>query len=597
MIQYLTGGLAGGFIGATLLPFFDPLKQRSAYKAWRDDPVLWPPVADLVHMRTSGLLSEPWYRFGMRNSGFDVDGVTDPKNKEFWLAWLESQYKLPGVGEIFDAWARRIIKPDVACQHLRRAGVDTSVYYRYFDSYLQHMTPAEGIVAWNRGLIDERAWDKIADRNRLVAGAERTAIKESRNLLPPPSDLIVFSHKDVFNEQLVRQMGWDEEFPEFFAHLMDQQGLGWDLSRHYPPEQTGDLKSWAQAYHRAAWSEISPTQSYQMLHRIRAGDPRPSAWKRMGVRPVDIKWVENILKINDYPAGVRNHLIAISYLPIGRIDLRRLNKDKVIPDAELTHYYQDQGYEPRDADRLAEWTIRENSKRKPKAGTRWTVGQISAAWADGAISNAVAQQLLLVWYEDAGDAERAFTVLQGQYAARRVRKFIAAVKRRFIGGELTAAEADRALIAGGVMAGKAREAVVIWEIELVSKLRHISAREILDLFESRLILEGEARVRLGNLKYPADEIDLLITRGEYRIDLSDIAARKKRQSELKQAARDARTALMHTGTPAQLLQWMCAGEISASAVKNRLVQLGMRSADAERAIATAAANPKCRFTR
>jgi len=151
---------------------------------------------------------------------------------------------------------------------------------------------------------------------------------------PSPTDFIRFATRDVFREDIVEKYGYDSEWDKIESGIkeyVEKAGINLDVLKWY----------W-----RAHWVLPSPRMAYEMLHR--------------GIITQDD--IRELLRISDYAPNWIEKLIAISYSPITRVDLRRLYQIGVIDEDRLLKGYKDLGYSEEDAKLMVEWTKLEYSQ-------------------------------------------------------------------------------------------------------------------------------------------------------------------------------------------------------------------------------------------
>jgi len=126
----------------------------------------------------------------------------------------------------------------------------------------------------------------------------------------------------------VKKYGYDNEWDKIASGMKDYvQKAGIDL----------EVLKW---YWRAHWVLPSPQMAFEMLHR--------------GIITQDD--IRELLRISDYAPNWIEKLIAISYSPITRVDLRRLFQIGIIDEERLLKGYKELGYSEEDAKLMVEWT-------------------------------------------------------------------------------------------------------------------------------------------------------------------------------------------------------------------------------------------------
>jgi len=190
------------------------------------------------------------------------------------------------------------------------------------------------IRAWWRKAIDEGKVDDTLLREGFDE-EEIKAIKEAMLYYPSPTDFIRFATRDVFREDIVKEYGYDSEWDKIekgIKEYVEKAGINLDVLKWY----------W-----RAHWVLPSPQMAYEMLHR--------------GIITQDD--IRELLRISDYAPNWIEKLIAISYSPITRVDLRRLYQIGVIDEDRLLKGYKDLGYSEEDAKLMMEWTKLEYAQK------------------------------------------------------------------------------------------------------------------------------------------------------------------------------------------------------------------------------------------
>lgn len=183
------------------------------------------------------------------------------------------------------------------------------------------------ITAWWRKIIDEGKVDDTLLREGYDE-EEIKAIKEALQFYPSPTDFIRFATRDVFREDIVEKYGYDSEWDKIESGIKEYvEKAGIDL----------EVLKW---YWRAHWVLPSPQMAFEMLHR--------------GIITQDD--IRELLRISDYAPNWIEKLIAISYSPITRVDLRRLYQIGVINEERLFKGYKELGYSDEDAKLMVEWT-------------------------------------------------------------------------------------------------------------------------------------------------------------------------------------------------------------------------------------------------
>lgn len=537
-----------------------------------------------------------------------------------------------------------ILRPEAEKQ-MRKLGYLDDDYVKWM---LDQLTPIDYtliITLLNRGLIDFFDADELLKRSGVSIPEERFNLLKLAEIIPPPTDLVRFVVKDVFDERIVAEMGWDDEYEdqrERYEFWCKAQGLG---ESDLPGNPDGVPINWPRLYYRANWQNISPTQSYIALHRL-----RPTTSTTGGPRnPNGVVFtradMERILRISDYPKRQRDWLIETSYQPLTRVDLRRMYDlgslgDKA-PDRpfdpldsestalsspasrELFESYQDLGYQAHDAAKLTHFTISEERTRRSKQ----TLGNARAAIADaykvGVISwQEAAIRLYRLRLDDptrraafdnlnrteqeaivrADPATmQALAQLDLQADTQMVKEWVRSIRTAYVTGRWGRNEAEGQLRTLGIVESRAQRYLDLWDARKSGSRKMLTVDKITGYARRDIIGLAEMETRLINLGY-SEEDTRAIRREVARQRIADALREDERsartqqqlaraierqaiQQQRQQAALIRR--LQRLGTPSQLSRWVVRGLLGADSMLARLLSDGVSRLDAEAKVAEA----------
>lgn len=204
----------------------------------------------------------------------------------------------------------------------------------------------------------------IQGRLRELGSLEQEDEQELENLfqqIPGPADIIRFMVRDTENPDVVNTFQTDANFDDNYQGILQQwaqyQGVSDDVMR----------REW-----RAHWSIPSPTQLYEVLHRLRH-DPDYSA-----SHDVEGDVQQALIQQDILPYWIPA-LLAISYHPLTRTDLNRAyDRGWISDDDYLTGMYNN-GYSDDDAATLLRFAQNERliAVKNSDFGRMWIDGQIS----------------------------------------------------------------------------------------------------------------------------------------------------------------------------------------------------------------------------
>lgn len=386
-------------------------------------------------------------------------------------------------------------------------------WHEILDLYFRNLISMEQVYECFRSILISPQWDYFAPMFWSAAA------------VPGPSDLIRFMVREAFNEQIVRKYGYDEEYPEEIERWLRAQGMNYTLSEHPATWGAGGLFGgqvgggtlekdphagqamdihWGRIYWRAHWDLPSPTQAYQMLFRLRP-EAAPRIAAQLGVDPdsivTTINEVRDLLKIADYPKYWRDRLIAISYLPINRTDLKAIITEGVPDPVPPEERLQDLGYTKDDAKVVAGLFKRRATLTLANRGLLVSLREAMNMFADNLITKEELQGALeaLDLDDKQKDMAIATALLRRKYRIRKamIRYLVRAYVRSIISG-IELREQLRAL---GLDNATIDEIIGLARLQRLSSSRRMAATGVLWDFQRGLRGFEQALEELVELGY------------------------------------------------------------------------------------------------
>ena len=305
-----------------------------------------------------------------------------------------------------------------------------------YDYYKPKLSPTALLEAEKR--IEELDYDVTqALKDAGFNDKEIKILRELSYAYPSPTDFIRFAVRDVFTKDAKTQEALSAEFPEDIVPYAEKAGM------------RKDVLMW---YWKAHWELPSPTQVYEMLHRLNPDvlKVRGDAYKEMGLELDKLETtketVEFYLKQADYDKRWRQRLLAISYNPLTRVDLRRIYELGLIDDNELLARLMEVGYTKKDAELMVEFykTFKQEEART------FAKTEIKYLLYYGIINETEAKVMLerLGYTEE--DAKTMIELWKVKLAEKDMRETQKFVRDAYALGEITRAEAERILREAGL---------------------------------------------------------------------------------------------------------------------------------------------------
>ncbi|RLI98003.1 MAG: hypothetical protein DRP00_02950 [Candidatus Aenigmatarchaeota archaeon] len=365
-----------------------------------------------------------------------------------------------------------------------------------YDYYKPKLTVTELLEAERR--IDNLDYDvNSALKEHGLNDKEIEILRKLSYAYPSPTDFIRFAVREVFTDDKETQEALRAEFPDNIVEYAKKAGMD------------KDVLMW---YWMSHWELPSPTQVYEMLHRLNPEvlSVRGKAYEEMGLDleqlKTDLRTVEFYLKQADYDKRWRQRLLAISYSPITRVDLRRIYELGLIDDNELLARLMEIGYTKADAQKLVEfYKTYKVSEEKDLTRT-----QILQLWSIGEITDKECKEMLMRLGYDDVEAEFLITLEKYKLAEKELNDMISVYVYQFEEGLISEEELVAKLDELGIRATRRDKIVVDAVRRRNRKIRLPSKEDIVKWYKQKLITEEKARELLSRINIPEEFHDLYL---------------------------------------------------------------------------------------
>lgn len=537
----------------------------------------------------------------------------------------------PSPGDTLRWYFSELIDDETASKWLNWSGYTNADVIAAAKAARPPISLGEAIQLANREVLSISEWATNLKRMGYGDPDQQIQLAELLKQIPGPSDLIRFSVREVWDENVVREFGYDEEFPQEAAYWLRQQGYDWTEDVTLPDGSTVPGVKWPLAYWRSHWQVISPGQAYEMLHRLRGDPANPATWRVPGVKPFTIDDVKRVLKIADYPAPFRDRLAAISYRPIGIRQIRQLVAANIWGRAELLEGYQDLGYSPASADTLARMDLETERTKRLKSLESGQRTRVLRGYEVGIISrDQAAVQLYALSLTSAAATDRFTALFIGEQIAvanrdpvirqtldsidtdlsvSLARSAIAAIRSSFLRYETSDSAAQLALEEIGVSQVRIDRYLQGWQWARYRRGKSLAVGQIRQTVIRGVVTPQDALARLSTLGYlPVDALALLtmwssdhqlyISRAQQSLARSAAAQQRaliRQQRELQRQLKQTQAQLAYNAPVGKLKKWLGKGLISEAEARMRMAALGHDTQFISREIADA--TTKLEYTR
>lgn len=625
---------------------FQSITREVTYQANRGNPNVIPATGDVIKLLNCGLLSESdarlmlayngvrmsrtagsqsatsrawdslidatartfepqtllqWYRAGYITEG-DFDGHMKRNGYGFdvtrnWLKYAPTYYQ---ASEVVSLYVAKVIDYDRAIAELERIGYKRADADSLLSATARPPGVAEILSLLSRGALTDDLANAMLFRNGITSDIDLKAIKTLRQPIPPPSDLIMFGVREVWDEATVLRYGYDSELPPQFRTFMASSGMDLPL---YPPGDDSPHPAgltFTDAYWRAHWQLVSPEQAYRMFHLLRGNPADPRTWRFPGVRPFTADDLNRVLKISDYPPALRDSLAAIAYTPMRIADIRNsikyLRKDK----AWAYEAFLDRGLKPVDANTAADLAVvMANSADAyavdsvTKAAKKGFLVHLLDQYNLGIIDRNTAFGLLTSFGLKADDANMALDIEDAKIREDIVKSAMKQARSDWFMGRTSLQGIANRLAGINIQQDRITQFIAKLTVERGESRVVLSTSRVLAMYKNGMLDRDSTIQRLQNLNWNDVDTILQVADIERQIAqtqahqaeveqaaLSKNAAALQKLQKQQQANMEHTQAQLRTITPIKtVMGWYVDGKVNSSYVQGRLAAMGVDAAD------------------
>ena len=202
------------------------------------------------------------------------------------------------------------------------------------------------IITYRRGIITKDNLYEFALRN----GWRKENVDQmlqAAEVLPGVADEVRFVVKEAYSPELIKDLIADEEVPPKFIEALLKLGV--------PPHK-------AALYWPAHYDPLGRGEFEEMFHRLSPDQLKFKAeeLKELKLEEKDVtfslEFLKRMYRLRDVYPGLRPRLAMISYKPIARIDIRRLEDFDIVEPEQLEFLNREIGYSPKSAKLISLWS-------------------------------------------------------------------------------------------------------------------------------------------------------------------------------------------------------------------------------------------------
>jgi len=322
------------------------------------------------------------------------------------------------------------------------------------------------LMLWRRGNVTLDFLHTELTR-RGYSDVDITRLQQATEIIPGPAALVSMAVREAWRDDIAARWGYDADFPPEFAEWMRKQG---------------DVDDWARKYWRAHWTLPGLTTVLEILHRE---------------DDFTLDDLDTFLRVSDIPSAWRDYIKRIAYVPLTRVDTRRMYGLGVLSRDEVKRNYLDLGYNDLNAERMTEFTIRYETDEDREA----TKTDILSFYAVGALTATEAE----TWLQEIGYPSNLAQYLVARETMKAERKYVDEqvkyIKNMYIHQEIGVARAKTQLGALGLAAGEINQLFDTWDIAREAKVERPSRATLDKLLKRDVILESDYTSGLDAIGY------------------------------------------------------------------------------------------------
>lgn len=320
--------------------------------------------------------------------------------------------------------------------------------------------------------------------------------------IPGPADLVRFALREVWNDGVASQYGYDQGDTGEFALWMEKQGLS---------------SEWVKAYWRAHWEIPSSGQMIEMFHRKQIG----------------YDTLVDGLKVNDIAPGWIDPLLGITYSLLTRVDVKRALRYGLYTYDEVLEEYRQQGYDERRAGILAQIAMKETIDEtagltRAAIVKAYTKGRLSRSDAIDQLGSIGILGEIASFYLEQADYDRQDAVLD-----RKVDN----VEKRYLAGVLGEQDALSELAALGVPGEEARLDLDDWKLAKQTRVRRPTRSNLDEFFLQGVIGTDSYTQEMDTLGYQSRHVGWYL--GSLAVDAARKAAIEEERAQKERKRLDA----------------------------------------------------------
>lgn len=617
------GAIASRLVNSfAISPILNPAELRAAHAGWLNNRSQLPDPTEIYDAFRRG-----WYDADPRAAalGMMMQGVElDPAGSYYsiWRPVLDSRTPVPNIADAISLFTHGWIDEKQLCEMLKKNGANLERWLEMIRAGFGQPTIVDGTEQWLRGFLSDTQFDSLIRKNGLNEKEWGPLLRKMAYQMPLPQDVIRFAVREALNEEQAKILELDAELDENKDYIAMANAVGIGVAKYRTGEGEEKEIDVPRMFWRAHWELPSPTQSYEFLRRLRPN--RIDRFKQTlppelakDLKPITGTDLAALLKANDYSPKWRAPLSAISYLPLTRVDTRRLFDASLIDKQELVEQYMDSGYVREDAERMADWAEGDRELSRLQPARKANKGEILRGYRLGWLDRATAARYLysltirnvksLREYESLPDLAQEQEALRSPIVAawlsredlslrsELVSESLRAIRDRLYAGITSIEEASLELDRLGLLRNRREHYLAVWRAKMSGPRRTLALRQLIQFWRDGAMTLGELLQRAQRLGYAGDDLQVLLRSGQIRIQKemarqqAMLAEEEKRRAqaqaklvkEIERELEAERRKLAWKAPVTTMVRWLKAGRIAPDTFRRVAALQGLKQQEIE----------------
>lgn len=412
------------------------------------------------------------------------------------LSWQDNPTKLLDLNTYKTLMDKNTIQLSQFIEYAKRLGFSSEQAYLFAEADKKLPDINSLVTYFLRGKINTPEFEYVLKEMDFSVDAIEM-LKEAIRVIPSPNDLTRIADKRIWGLNLPEKYGQYAELPQQYIDYMKQSGYDQQFTKWF----------WA-----AHWELPSPNQIFEMYQR----------------HVINQEDMQAYLALTDWLPFFRDKLLAISYNPLTRVDIRRMYALGMFTPQELVTRYEAIGFSPADSQLMANFTIKFNGDDEAKeleALKNKIANQVEALYVRGKLTRNEALNRLVALGKDRQFAELVLNFLTFEQYANSTKPKLETYKNKainlliaqYLKGHYSKENTFQGLIQAGLSESEANEEIRFAEIERQA----LYTQDLINTYETRFIngLDSQSQFvsKLSQLGLNAGEIGQAIVEADMKL--------------------------------------------------------------------------------